>query len=421
MNDKFIFVGLISLFLILLGLMVWLEAPEERVKLKNVAQAHGIEVGLAVHPSRFNDVKYANTVRQEFSSVTPEVAMKFEVIHPCPPPALTTPTSPHFNLKVALWVATNPFDRCNGSYRREWNWRPMDEIVAWAEANGLTVYGHTMLWHMQNPPWVAKIRSPEGREWVMKQHIETIISRYCNDPIVAYDIVNEGMAPDGNLLPLGPWYDIPNYVDHAFRYARTALDRCQPAFSSPELAKKGGNEGGAGRRVKLFYNDWDFEYGRTIYYDAFVTAPGEYNKSDAIYNYLSPLLSGDNPTPIDGLGMQTHLTMSSKEPDPHDTEQMVAIMTRFAELGLEIKITEVDVPIYAEEPIELYEEQAAQFGGIATACRLVPACTGFATWGLRDAQSWRGAKSSPLMFTDEPCDDTYCPKPAYFAVREAWK
>ena len=413
MKPKVILIGLTALFLLLFIWLVlspneslWRVPPEEpNESLKEVAQAHDIEVGVAVHPSRFDDPHLANTVSQEFSSVTPEVAMKFEVIHPCPPRALIDRTSPHFNLKVALWVALKPFDRCDSKGINEWDWEPMDKIVAWAEVNGLTIYGHTMLWHMQNPAWIMKIDSPAEREWLLKTHIETIIYRYCNDPIVAYDIVNEGMAPDGNLLPLGPWYDIPDYVDHAFRYARAALNRCHTDPAS----------------VKLFYNEWDFEYGRTRYYDMFVTQPGEYNKSEPVYNFLAELLSGDDPTPIDGLGMQTHLMMGGDKPYLHDTDEMVRIMTRFAELGLEIKITEVDMPIYAEDPTQFYEEQAAQFGGIATACRLVPACTGFATWGVRDGQSWRGGPFAPLMFSDERCGDTYCPKPAYFAVREAWK
>ena len=403
MKQKVMLIGLAALFL-LVG--IWFLLPEEpNLSLKEAARPHEISVGVAVHPSRFNDVNYSNTVRQEFSSVTPEVAMKFEVIHPCPHPSLIDRNSRHFNLKIALWVATNPFDRCDGSVESEWNWQPMDEIVTWAEKNGLTVYGHTMLWHMQNPVWVGKIRSPQEREWLLKSHIKTIIYRYCNDPIVAYDIVNEGMAPDGNFLPLGPWHDIPNYIDHAFRYAREALNQCH---TDPQS-------------VKLFYNDWDFEYGRTQHYDMFVNAPGEYNKSEGVYNLLSGLLAGDDPTPIDGLGMQTHLVMGGKSPYLHDTEEMVRTMTRFAELGLEIKITEVDMPIYAEDPTEFHDEQAAQFAGIATACRLVPACTGFAMWGLRNGQSWRGGKFSPLMYSDEQCDDTYCPKPGYFAVRDAWK
>ena len=78
MKPKVILIGLTALFLLLVIWLVlspneslWRVPPEEpNESLKEVAQAHDIEVGVAVHPSRFDDPHLANTVSQEFSSVT---------------------------------------------------------------------------------------------------------------------------------------------------------------------------------------------------------------------------------------------------------------------------------------------------------------------------------------------------------------
>jgi endo-1,4-beta-xylanase len=372
--------------------------------LKDVAAPRGIVMGVAVHPPRFSDERYERTITRDFDSVTPEVAMKFEVIHPCPPLALTEPTSDQYNASVAAWVASRSRD-CDGSASSEWNWEPMDRVVAWAEEHDLMVYGHPFLWHLQNPGWITETDlSPAELRWIMRDHIAGIVHRYCAR-IYAYDVVNEGIAPDGSILALGPWHRVPDYIDLAFRDAREALERCHPAPES----------------VRLFYNDFDIEYGRAQFYDAYVAQPGVYNKSEAVHNYLAGLLAADDPTPVDGVGLQAHLWLREDGDFLHDTADMVMTMKRFARLGLEIKITELDIPLYVDNPAAYLDEQAIQVAGVAAACLEVPACTGFTTWGLRDAQSWRGREWAPLLFSDEVCGDVYCAKPAYDALLELFK
>lgn len=420
---RYLPLALLASALLLLALALWLGQEPERFKqvnppligrrvarieghkgLRDVAARHGLTVGVAVHPPRLEDERFAATVAQEFSSVTPEVVMKFEVIHPCPPPALTEPGSARYNPAVAAWVAADETDDCDGSEATEWNWQPMDAIVDWAEANGIGVYGHTFAWHQQNPRWLTDTGlTPAERAWILEQHIETIIHRYCQRPVYAYDVVNEAITPDGSLLPLGPWYDLPNYPALPFRIARAALNDCH---ADPA-------------RVLLFYNDWGIEYGRSADFELFIAEPGEYNKSDAVYRRLAALLAGDDPAPIDGLGMQTHLQLGGPRPYPHDTAAMVAQMRRFAALGLAIRITELDMPLYGDDPARLLDEQAAQFGGVAAACRRVPACTGLTTWGLQDATSWRGEQHLPLLFSNDGCGPTFCPKAGYHALRMA--
>ena len=340
--------------------------------------------------------------------------MKFEMIHPCPPVWLIDS-----NPSVANWVAVHGTERSYDEYdctlanaaNDEWEWADVDARVQWAAAHEIGFRGHTLVWSQQNPGWLTHddvTLSPVDLEQIMHEHIQQVIGRYCAyDNVYAYDVVNEALSPDGSLSA-GPWLPIPNYIDKAFRIARAALDSC-------------GRE-----EVKLYYNDWDFEYG------------GE--KTDKIYDYLSGLLQGANPTPIDGIGFQTHSQLLNASTPEQNVGALITTMNRFSgELGLEVAITETDLAIQASPPADWYDEQAQWYSGRMRACLLALNCTGFTTWGTHDGSSWWNSKlddPDPLMFQDaseliydsisQQCgppppgtSSFYCPKPAYGAVYDA--
>lgn len=411
--------------------------PDVTLKhLRELAAERHIRVGAT--DAGFGITPYLNTVPGEFNSVTVEAEMKFDSIHPCPPKWLV-----ESNSSVAAWVRLHGADREGTEYDcslansglDEWHWSYVDKVVTWARDHDMGFYAHTLLWHFQNPAWLDPYQvslSLAEREQIMEEHIRGVAQHYCTFPnVYAFDVVNEAIRPDGGLWPYGPWHDIPNYVDKAFRIAREALNQC-------------------GRSdVKLFYNDFEIEYGRTRDYNQPEFPAGKYNKTDAVYNYLSGLIHQANPTPIDGVGFQTHLQIAPNML-PHDTTQMVATMNKFTMgLGLEVKITELDVVITGANPADLYAAQATQYSGVATACLLALRCTGLTIWGTDDGTSWRnlvGEKADPLMFTDQdklvydPSTNTcvqrssfyssggsgtqsaaeaaieFCPKPSYLAV-----
>ena len=87
-------------------------------------------------------------------------------------------------------------------------------------------------------------------------------------------------------------------------------------------------------------------------------------------------------------------------------------MTRFAELGLEIEITELDVALPQGAPVtaELLAHQAAIYGALAEACQQVEACRTLTVWGVSDNHTWL-AGTNPLPF-----DSGYQPKPAWDAL-----
>ena len=251
-----------------------------------------------------------------------------------------------------------------------------DAIVAFAEKHGMAVRGHTLVWHNQLPPWLAEeCRTCDVAVDVVRAHIHTVVDRY-QGKVFAWDVVNEAVDSSGK------WRDSvflrafgPDYVKMAFHWAHEA---------DPE--------------AKLFYNDF--------------SADGLNRKSNAIYRLLEDLVR--QGVPVQGVGLQMHTTQR----DPPDPHSVAANIRRFADLGLEVHITEMDVRL--EEPVSEadLEDQARIYGDILAVCLEAEHCDVLVVWGVTDRYSWLpqvfpGA-AAPLLF-----DDNGKPKPAYHALREA--
>ncbi|MBM0235216.1 endo-1,4-beta-xylanase, partial [Micromonospora sp. STR1_7] len=82
-----------------------------------------------------------------------------------------------------------------------------------------------------------------------------------------------------------------------------------------------------------------------------------------------------------------------------------ANLQRFADLGVDVQITELDVMTGGN--------QASIFGSVTRACLAVSRCTGITVWGVRDCDSWRGSDNA-LLFD---CNGNK--KPAYTNVLNA--
>jgi endo-1,4-beta-xylanase len=87
-------------------------------------------------------------------------------------------------------------------------------------------------------------------------------------------------------------------------------------------------------------------------------------------------------------------------------------MERFAALGLDIHITELDVTIAGTDAAQL-ELQADIYAGILEACLAVPACRSTTVFGFSDRYAWDElGDAAPLLF-----DADYAAKPAFRAVQ----
>lgn len=269
--------------------------------------------------------------------------------------------------------------------RGEFYFDELDEIVDFAEANGMRVRGHTLLWHNQNPQWVLDLFAPgaatdEELLAILREHITTVVGRYAGR-IAQWDVANEIVNDDATWRQGNPWIDRfgLEIVAEAFRLAHAADPTCE-----------------------LFLNDYNVE----------AVCP----KSDVYYQLCRDYLAAG--VPIQGFGMQGHLSMQYEYP-----ETLRENIQRFTDLGLKVELTEVDIrfvlpPDGGEIPAETLEKQAQWYTRMIDDALANPGCTGFTIWGASDNYSW-----IPGLFKGEGAatlfDSTMQPKPAYFAVEQA--
>lgn len=254
----------------------------------------------------------------------------------------------------------------------EWDFDPADAIVAFARQAQLSVKGHTLVWHQQLPSFIDANTTPRDLERYTARHIERTVRHFRRD-LFAWDVVNEAMADDGSGLRPTPFSDAfgERYIDRAFREAHEADPNAQ-----------------------LYYNDYGIE------------GPGA--KTDAVYALMTRLL--ERHVPIDGIGLQAHFDARFVP----SLDQLVANFQRFADLGLVVNISELDVRVAPLGGTRAYRlaVQKQIYQRVAAACAQVEACEGITTWGFTDAHSWIDATfgaDDPLLF-----DDAYQKKPAYF-------
>lgn len=254
-----------------------------------------------------------------------------------------------------------------------------DSLVAFAAANGMQVRGHTLVWHRQLPSWLTSgTWTPTQAESLLAAHVSTVVGHY-RGQVREWDVVNEALADDGTLRP-GFWADHigADYIAQAFRAAHQA--------DSTAI---------------LFYNDYGIEW------------PGA--KADSAYALLARLRA--QGVPVGGVGSQGHFQYAGGTPS---ADVLAANMARFAALGLQVHITELDVRVPVPSTADELQTQAQNYQSVVAACLRTAACNTIVTWGFTDRESWIPSTFSgwgdALLL-----DATYHPKPAFFAVRSTLK
>ncbi|MEW9554338.1 endo-1,4-beta-xylanase [Nonomuraea sp. NPDC050783] len=250
-----------------------------------------------------------------------------------------------------------------------------DQIVNFATQNNQQVHGHTLVWHQQTPGWVQSLGATQMRS-AMQSHIAQVVGRYAsNATVTSWDVVNEVFDENGGWRS-SFWYNTlgQSFVADAFRAARAA---------DPD--------------AKLCINDYNVE--------------GINAKSTAMYNLVSSLRQ--QGVPVDCVGFQSHLSIQYGF--PNDMQQN---MERFAALGVQVRVTELDVRMQMPRSSSKDTTQATYYRNVVNACLAVTACAGVTIWGFTDKYSW-----VPDTFSGEGAaliyDENYQQKPSYTAVHDA--
>jgi len=273
----------------------------------------------------------------------------------------------------------------------------IDPTLEWCQENGMQMRGHTLVWHAQAPDWFFREEYDDNGGYVdretmlfrMESYIAQLLTHVQDDyPGVVYcwDVVNEAVDPDkgdrdssflcraeNDGVP-NPWYVTigEDYVEMAFTYAR-------------KYAAEG---------VKLFYND----------FNTYQT-----EKRDAIYTLCASL---KDKGLIDGIGMQGYWGV-----DYPSIGTLDITIRKFAELGLEIHITELSVGVDGESE-ENFKKQGNRYGSIFMALQNLdtegggPAnITNVTFFGLIDHYR-QGDTTNARLF-----DSAFQPKPAFTRVK----
>jgi endo-1,4-beta-xylanase len=250
------------------------------------------------------------------------------------------------------WDATEPS-------RGVFNYTNGDRILNHARSRGMLVRGHALLWHSQMPSWAQSLSGSTLRS-AMINHVTQVATHY-RGQIHSWDVVNEAFA-DGT-----------SGARRDSILQRTGNDWIEAAFRAARAADPG---------AKLCYNDYNTDSINP--------------KSTAVYNMVRDFKT--RGVPIDCVGLQSHFGTTI----PGDYQ---ANIQRFADLGVDVQITELD--------IQSSSNQANAYAQVVRACLAVSRCNGITVWGIRDSDSWRTG-ANPLLF-----DAGGNPKPAYTATLNA--
>lgn len=249
-----------------------------------------------------------------------------------------------------------------------------DAEVQFAQQHGQRVRGFTLVWNNQLPNWLTSgTFTPAQLAALLKKHIFDEAGHFSGE-IWQWDVVNEPFNGDGTLLNT-IWEQAlgPNYIADALMWTHQA---------DPE--------------AKLYINEFNIEF------------PGP--KVDAMYNLVKSLLA--QGVPIDGVGFETHLGLQFGLPD------ILPNLQRFAALGLEVSITEMDVRMILPATPALLAQQASWYNTVMQDCIAVRSCVDFTVWEYTDKYSW-----IPGFFKGQGAADIYDvnlqPKPAYYSLLNA--
>ncbi|WP_138478518.1 endo-1,4-beta-xylanase [Dyadobacter bucti] len=317
-------------------------------------------VGVAVAPRNLTG-REAELIVKQFSSVTPENAMKMGPIHPEP-------------------------DR--------YNWQDADAIVAFAQKNGMKVRGHTLCWHNQTPRWF--FTGDDGKQVTrevllerLRQHINDVVGRY-KGRIYAWDVVNEAVPDTGSgIYRQSKFYEIigEDYIEKAFEYAHAA-----------------------DRDAQLFYNDYNTESAA---------------KREKIIQLLKKLKAKNIPVHGVGLQGHWSIdepTASELEKSIQAFSSL-GLVVQITELDVSVypKEHERRERKSSDNGVltpDMVTKQAAQYKMLFDIFRKYKQdLTGVTFWNVSDRSSWLdnfpvpGRKDYPLLF-----DQNYEPKPAFDGV-----
>lgn len=319
------------------------------------------QAGLKFFGTIANPGRYPTVMSQEFNQITPENAMKPD----------------------AMAGGGGSLGNTGGA----------DQIVNYAQSNGMIVRGHTMVWYSQ----AGSLNG--ANQGTLNTYIRNALLRW-GSKIAYWDVVNESLDDNNTGRRRGGW---PNSLSRDSNNDGDLFDSGDTDYirDSFKTARDVVNQNGL--TTKLCINDYDVE-GLTV------KGGSKNNKAEALYQIVKTY-SQEPYKYIDCVGFQSHF---NDNPNSIITDDLQANIQRFADLGVEVHLTEIDIDDDLSNN-DIGQGQAENYRKVVRACLNVPQCTGMTVWGIADSESWRASERG-LLFTGG--NGNYQKKAAYHAVLE---
>jgi len=279
-------------------------------------------------------------------------------------------------------IETHPIVRFNGDIIAQLNW---------AQRQGFTFRGHTLVWHSQTPAQFFLSGYATGGARLTKAMMTERLRNYIKEAIrlihegwpgllSAFDVVNEAIGDNGLFRTTGnDWYTTfgdTTYVMKAFEFAR----QYTTLYGETQ--------------IKLYYNDYNTD------------TPA---KADGIVRLCGPIFEAGF---LDGIGMQEHDNNSTPT-----AQAFVASYNKFAPICSEMAVTEFDVATGSSNPSPaVLRTQADQYGQLFKCFveRSYKSGRGkiisVSKDGLNDAYTFQSGQASSLWDGNNQC------KPSFFAA-----
>jgi endo-1,4-beta-xylanase len=319
--------------------------------LRALATARGFEIGAAVRDTPFvRDPDYRALLSAQYNSIGTEDATDMYTIFARP--------------------MTYDFARA-------------DRLVAYAQAQGIPIHGHTLIWGSFIPGWITSGNYSRTQLYtLMRDYITTVVTRY-RGKVASWDVLNEMLDNwPGTTVKPSFW-----------------LDRMGPAYMDSALVWAHRADPGVG----LYVNEYLAEF------------PGA--KSDFFFSLVQGFRA--RGIPLHGVAFQMHVTAgrptwpgySIYSQNPIGTE-FHATLTRFANAGYDIRITELDVEVADSDGPLALEKQGQIYRDVLDGCLRVSRCKELTMWGITDKYHWLPVWR-PGFGRALPIDANYQPKPAF--------
>lgn len=330
--------------------------------LKDLAAAKGLRFGTAIGMKPFADARVRDLILRECNIIVPENELKMYVTH--------------------------------NQNATDYNFKPADELLAFAEANRIAMRGHNLFWARDEftPQWLKdyKFSGKAEAEKLLRDYIAKVADHY-GDRLTSWDVVNETIDPKTGEVR-----------ENAFSRV-LGMDTMRIAFEATREHLP---------KTQLVYNDYmSWEAG-----------------NEAHRKGVLKLLHWfrDNHVPIDALGVQSHIG-NGFDLMAGQVNQWKDFLDEVVSLDLDLLITEFDVDdqTIPTGDIEQRDAIVATVGRIYLDQMLSYKQTkDVLFWGMPDQYNWLQEftpRTDKLPLRPTPFDADFKPKPLYDAIAAAFR